>query len=274
MLSPAVGEAWGKDLAIILPQILSQYGPGSRIDDSKIEDRRSINFAPVRFLRAAGRQKRDHKIMRQQWVALLSVLGLTGSGVRVQSQVLKGSTQPTTKQKPADPKLGLKQETLRQQNTGSATNAQLTPPPPGQSAKTPPPSAGAQNNALTKGNSKLNVKQETLRQQNTGSVNPAKNTPNKAVGQNTGTCRYSEGCQTAHNQALTKGNQALTKGNQPLTKGNQAITKDNQAITKGNQALTKGNQAITKDNQAITKGNQAITKNNQAITKGSQAVPK
>ena len=214
--------------------------------------------------------------MRQQWVALLSVLGLTGSGVRVQSQVLKGSSQAPTKQNPNSTKLGLKQETLRQQNAGSATNGQHTPPPPGKAVKAPPQSAGLQNNAITKGNSKLNVKQETLRQQNTGTANPGKNTlPNKAVGQNTGTCRYSEGCQTANNQALTKNNHALTKGNQAITKGNQAITKGNQGITKGNQAITKGNnQAITKGNQALTKGNQALTKNNQAITKGSQAVPK
>lgn len=207
--------------------------------------------------------------MRQQWVALLSVLGLTGSGVRVQSQVLKGSSPAPAKQKTADPKLGLKQQTLRQQNQGSKVNGQLTPPPPGQAGKNyPPPTTTGQNNALTKGNSKLNVKQETLRQQNTGGANPAKNTlPNKAVGQNTGTCRYSEGCQTANNRALTKGNQALTKGNQAITKGNQALTKGNQAVTKDNQAITKGN-------QAITKGNQALTKNNQAITKGTQAVPK
>src|SRR6478735_5128651 len=99
--------------------------------------------------------------MRQQWVALLSVLGLAGSGMRVQSQVLKGSSPAETKQKTADPKLGLKQETLRQQNQGSKVNGQLTPPPPGQAGNYPPQTTTGQNNAITKGGSKLAVKQET-----------------------------------------------------------------------------------------------------------------
>ena len=128
-------------------------------------------------------------------------------------------------------------------------------------------------------------KQLKLNQQTVRELSGKKANANQAVGQNTGTCRYTEGCQTQNKaatpppaQKLTlkqenlrnatdKSAGQLTKGNQQITKGNQAITKDNQQITKGNQALTKGNQQITKGNQQITKGNQQqLTKGNQQLT--------
>jgi hypothetical protein len=194
--------------------------------------------------------------MRKHWVALLSMLGLAGGGMRMESQVLKGS-KPST-----------------------ATESKV------KSAKT----AGQ---APAANNGKLQVKQQTLRQQNPSGVAAKSGQPQKAVGQNTGTCRYSEGCQT-QNKQLTKGNQQITKGNQQITKGNNAnkqltppppgqagarsnqqLTKGNQQLTKGNQQITKGNQAITKgNNQQITKGNQQITKGNQQITKGNQQITK
>lgn len=190
--------------------------------------------------------------MRKHWVALLSMLGLAGGGMRMESQVLKGSKPPAATSKP---------NTAKTAGQAPAAN-----------------------------NGKLQVKQQTLRQQNQSGVAAKSGQPQKAVGQNTGTCRYSEGCQT-QNKQLTKGNQQITKGNQQITKGNQQITKgnnankqltppppgqarSNQQLTKGNQQLTKGNQQITKGNQQITKGNQQITKGNQQITKGNQQVTK
>jgi hypothetical protein len=150
---------------------------------------------------------------------------------------------------------------------------------------------------------KLQLNQQTVRE-----LSGKKAGANAAVAQNTGTCRYSEGCQTQNKVAtpkaqaatpppaqkltlkqenlrnatdksagqLTKGNQQITKGNQQITKGNQQITKGDQQITKGNQQqITKGNQQITKGNQQITKGNQQqITKGNQQITKGNQQITK
>src|SRR5258708_3223962 len=136
------------------------------------------------------------------------MLGLAGSGLPVQSQVLKGSDQSkikgsktagNTKVVPqgaektnGQSKLQLKQQTLRQQK-GTGANGALTPPPPGQAGN---------NQQLTKGNQQI----------------------------------------TKGNQQITKGNsQQVTKGNQQITKGN------NQQITKGNnQQLTKGNQQLTK----------------------------
>src|SRR5438045_7788087 len=129
--------------------------------------------------------------MRKQWVAMLSMLGLAGSVVRVQSQVLKGSTtekQAVTNEKNRGvtnenikgSKLNLNQQTLRQQNQGGNANGALTPPPPGQTgARNYPPTGGNNavtkgnaNNAVTKGNgNKLNLNQQTLRQQNQGAVN-------------------------------------------------------------------------------------------------------
>jgi hypothetical protein len=170
--------------------------------------------------------------MRKQWVALLSMLGLAGSGMPVRSQVVKGSAgqgkavhNPQAKavngnaaiqRTNGSSKLNLNQQTLRQQNQGlkggkqadtmtpsayckGRANNQLTPPPPG----------GA-NKAVTKGGS---------------------------------------------NQAVTKGgsNQAVTKGgsNQFVTKGgsNQAVTKggSNPFVTKGgsNRQVTKGSAVQT-----------------------------
>ena len=171
--------------------------------------------------------------MKKHWVALLSMLGLAGSGLPVQSQVLKGSDQSkikgsktagNTKVVPqgaektnGQSKLQLKQQTLRQQK-GTGANGALTPPPPGQAGN---------NQQLTKGNQQI----------------------------------------TKGNQQITKGNsQQVTKGNQQITKGNsQQITKgNNQQITKGNnQQITKGN------NQQLTKGNQQLTK--AGLTKATGA---
>src|SRR5437899_728646 len=105
--------------------------------------------------------------MRKQWAAMLSMLGLAGPVVRVQSQVLKGSSQPVTNEKNGATnksvktgataqkttgnagKLNVNQQTLRtNQGTGGkqadpltpsaycarkqgSANNQLTPPPPG-----------------------------------------------------------------------------------------------------------------------------------------------
>jgi hypothetical protein len=164
--------------------------------------------------------------MRKHWVAMLSMIGLAGSVVRVQSQVLKGSTNPN---KPV-------------------TNENL------KSTK------GSKAVQKTGNSSKLNLNQQTLRQQNQGGVNADKQ-KGRTI---SAACPDANNQLTkgrANNQAITKGNQTVTKGNQAVTKGNQQITKGsgNQAITKGNQQITKGNQAITKGNQQITKGNAAQT---------------
>ena len=147
--------------------------------------------------------------MRKHWVAMLSMLGLAGSVAPVQSQVLKGSTSQgktehntaktvngnnTGQKAGSSSKLGLSQQTLRQQNQGNTSvqltkgsaNTQLTPPPPGQQIT-------KDNAQITKGNAQI----------------------------------------TKGNAQITKGNaQMLTKGNAQITKGNQAITKGNQAVTK------------------------------------------
>jgi hypothetical protein len=185
--------------------------------------------------------------MRKHWIALLSMLGLAGSAVAADAQVIKGSQpEPTTQKNPAT-----------KNTTKQGVLIGLDQP-------------GAQKNAQQK----LQVNQQKLRQQN-----QAAGTAGLTKAQaNTGTCKQSTGVNNANkltppppgqnNQQLTKGNQQLTKGNQQVTKGN------NLQITKGNQQVTKGsNQAITKGNQQLTKGNQALTKaNNQAITKAN--VPK
>ena len=142
--------------------------------------------------------------MRKQWVALLSMVGLTGSGIPVQSQVLKGSTTQKTSQK-------------TQVKTGNKSGV-------------------AQK---TNGSSKLNLNQQTLRQQNQGGMSGGKKadplTPsaycnaNKAGGANRLTPPPPAG-----NQQVTKGNNAVTKGS-----SNQAITKGrSNAITKGNAVQT------------------------------------
>jgi hypothetical protein len=244
--------------------------------------------------------------MRKQWVALLSVLGLTGSVMRSESQVLKGSkpdtqaaTNETVKKNPAvqNPKLDLKQQTLRQQNPAGVANKAPGAKAVGQNTGTCRYSEGC-NNQVTKGN-KLDLKQQTLRQQNPGAGKQADPlTPSAYCNKN----------QTAaNNQQLTKGakannqltppppgvntsvtrrdNQQITKGNNAITKGNNAVTKGsnqltppppgaNNAITKGNNAITKGNQQITKGNQQITKGNQQVTKGNQQVTKANNAITK
>src|SRR5258708_16729483 len=153
------------------------------------------------------------------------MLGLAGSGLPVQSQVLKGSDQSkikgsktagNTKVVPqgaektnGQRKLQLKQQTLRQQK-GTGANGALTPPPPGQAGN---------NQQLTKGNQQI----------------------------------------TKGNQQITKGNsQQVTKGNQQITKANsQQVTKGNQQNTKNNNhQVTKGNQQNTTSNtQHNTKRN-------------------
>jgi hypothetical protein len=181
--------------------------------------------------------------MRKQWVALLSMLGLTSAGMPLRSQVLKGSTSQgktvhnsqvkavngnnATQKTGGSSKLNLNQQTLRQQNgatgggkkadtmTPSAycnvnkgkANAQLTPPPPGGNQQI---TKGSPNNQITKGNANNAV---------------TKGSPN--------------------NQITKGGNLQVTKGNQQVTKGNQQITKGNQQLTKGNQQITKGSAVQT-----------------------------
>src|SRR5258708_12428688 len=136
------------------------------------------------------------------------MLGLAGSGLPVQSQVLKGSDQSkikgsktagNTKVVPqgaektnGQSKLQLKQQTLRQQK-GTGANGALTPPPPGQAGN---------NQQLTKGNQQITK---------------------------------------GNSQQITKGNQQITKGNdQQITKGNQQITNANtQQLTKATHQITK-----------------------------------
>ena len=170
--------------------------------------------------------------MRKQWVALLSMLGLTGSGIPLQSQVLKGSTTQRTSQNAQ----------VKTANDGS-----------GVAKKTP---------------GKLDLNQQTLRQQNQGSMSGGKKadplTPSAYCNANkAGSAKQLTPPPPGGNQQITRGNNAVTKGG-----SNQAVTKGgNHAITKGNNAITKGG-----SNQAITKGgsNQALTKGrNNAVTKGS-----
>lgn len=80
--------------------------------------------------------------MHKHWVALLSIAGLAGSTVPVESQVLKGSDVKTESEssgkskgktnasgkaakKKGSGKLGVKQQTVRQQNQ-PAGNTELT----------------------------------------------------------------------------------------------------------------------------------------------------
>jgi hypothetical protein len=184
--------------------------------------------------------------MRKQWVALLSVLGLTGPVPQSESQVLKGSTpnqavtNETVKKNDIkqNPKLDLKQQTLRQQSPGSgkqadplspsaecnkagANNQQLTKGAKANNQLTPPPPGGNNaitkgNNALTKGSSankqgnKLNLNQQDLRQQNQAGAQAGtqtKTTVNNQAGTQTKT--------TVNNQT---GKQATTTYNQDVTK--------------------------------------------------------
>jgi hypothetical protein len=174
--------------------------------------------------------------MRQQWVALLSMLGLAGSGMPAGAQVLKGSV------------------------------------PPGKTTQNKQVKTAVGNNAAPNPNGKLTLNQQNLRKQNQGSMNGGKQADTMTPSAYCNAVTKGNQQITKGNQQITKGNQAVTKGNQAITKGNQAVTKGNQAITKGNQAVTKGNQAITKGNQAVTKGNQAVTKGNAAQT--TAAVPR
>ena len=117
-------------------------------------------------------------------------------------------------------------------------------------------------------------KQLKLNQQTVRTLTPPNSGKNKAVGQNTGTCRYSEGCQTQNKVDATKG---LTKAKTATPPPAQKLTVKQQtlrnATDKSAGQLTKGNQQITKGNQQITKGNQQITKGNQALTKGQLTPP-
>jgi hypothetical protein len=148
--------------------------------------------------------------MRKQWVALLSMLGLTGSSIPVQSQVLKGSTTEKTSQ-----------------------NAQV---------KTGNGRGVAQK---TNGSSKLNLNQQTLRQQNQGGTSGGKKadplTPSAYCNaKKAGDANRLTPPPPGGNQAVTKAsNRAVTKGG-----SNQAVTKgaNNQQITKG---AAKGNAVQT-----------------------------
>ena len=165
--------------------------------------------------------------MQKQWLAMLSVLGLAGSAVRVQSQVPKGpnpikGSQKTTNTKPVknnqsivsprDPatgsKLQVNQQTLRQQNQGGAAG--------GKNAIPKPYTGGvkANNDRLTKGQNDAAL---TTKAGGSNSLTKAKN-----------------------NAALTKGtaNNQLTKA-----KNNAALTK-----ASANNQLTKA-----KNNTALTK---------------------
>jgi hypothetical protein len=156
--------------------------------------------------------------MRQQWVALLSMLGMAGSGMPAGAQVLKGSA-PQSK-------------TTANKQTKAVTGSNPAPNP----------------------NGKLNLTQQNLRKQNQGSMNGGKQkdtmTPSAYCNGATA-ARGNQQLTPPPNQAVTKGS-----GNQQVTKGNQMVTKGNQQVTKGNKMITKGNQQVTKGNQQITKANQ------------------
>src|SRR5258708_592912 len=190
--------------------------------------------------------------MRKQWVALLSMLGLTSAGMPLRSQVVKGSTSQGK----------------------TVHNSQVK--------------AVNGNNAVQKtgGSSKLNLNQQTLRQQNgaTGGGKQADTmTPSAYCNVNKGKANAQlTPPPTGGNQQVTKGspNNQVTKGNanNAVTKGgnNQQVTKTppNYAVTKGsaNNAVTKGspNNQVTKvGNLQVTNANQQITKGNQQVTKGS-----
>ena len=100
-------------------------------------------------------------------------------------------------------------------------------------------------------------KQLKLNQQTVRTLTPANSGKNQAVGQNTGTCRYSEGCQTQNKVDATKAKTATPPPAQKLTLKQETV---GNATSKSAGQLTKGNQQITKGNQQITKGNQALTK--------------
>jgi hypothetical protein len=176
--------------------------------------------------------------MHKNWAAMLSMIGLAGSAVRVQSQVVKGSTNPSQ---------GVTNE--QGKNNQKVSTAQKTDK-----------------------SGKLSVNQQTLRQQNQVSnggktadtLTPSAycNKANKGVGK-------------ANNQQVTKGgNQQVTKGNQQVTKGspNAQVTKGSahNQITKGNQQVTKGNA-----NTQVTKGtaNRQVTKGS-AVQTTAAATPK
>ncbi|HMF19166.1 MAG TPA: hypothetical protein VKE98_18295 [Gemmataceae bacterium] len=233
--------------------------------------------------------------MRKQWMAMLSVLGLTAPAVH--SQVAQGTTnensQTTNNGKvknseivsPRDPqlkgKLKVQQQTLRQQNGGGrqgeplstncqtgnkANNNQLTPPPPGG------------NNQLTKG------KVQAVGQTGAGTKVQGANTSLKA-NPSGGGANPSGGRQAGLTQANvvkgtdvaggggggTKNSQAL-KGNAvrgtDVAGGNGGGTKNSQAL-KGNAVrgtdVAGGNGGGTKNSQAL-KGNNQLTKPNNQMT--------
>jgi hypothetical protein len=176
--------------------------------------------------------------MHKNWAAMLSMIGLAGSAVRVQSQVVNGSAN-------ANPGTTTEQG----KNNQKVSTAQKTD------------KAG-----------KLSVNQQTLRQQNqvsNGGKTADTMTPSAY-------CNKGNNQQVTKggNQQVTKGNQQVTKGspNAQVTKGSahNQITKGNQQVTKGsaNAQVTKGSA-----NAQVTKGsaNTQVTKGtaNRQVTKGS-----
>jgi hypothetical protein len=185
--------------------------------------------------------------MHKQWLAMLSVIGLAGSGARVQGQVLKGSTNPA--------KGSQATKNTNQVKTSNSANS-----------------------------GKLSVNQQTLRQQNQGGAAGSQNYPPTTVGGKNAVTKGN--ASVANNAALTKGNgnaaltkaktdAAITKGgtNNQLTKAKTDV-KSNAALTKGtNSQLTKGaNSQFTKaSNSQLTKGaNSQLTKGaNNQLTKAT-----
>jgi hypothetical protein len=198
--------------------------------------------------------------MRKQWVAMLSLLGLAGPAVRLQSQVLKGSSQAATNE-----------------NNRTATNKSVKT---GQTAQKTTGNAG-----------KLNVNQQTLRQQNQASGTGGKQadplTPSAYCNgrkQGTANNQLTPPPPGAANQSVTKTNNvAVTKTGR---NGQTAVTKtgrDGQtAVTKtgrdGQTAVTKtgrdGQTAVTKtgrDGQLNKTNNLPV---NQQTQTTAAAVPK
>jgi hypothetical protein len=161
--------------------------------------------------------------MHKNWAAMLSMIGLAGSAVRVQSQAVNGSAngnqgvtnaQGKTNQKVSaagktanSGKLSLNQQTLRQQNQGSTTtgkgNTTLSPSTRvnGQSG------TSVQRNAVTKGNNNAAV---------------TKGSPNKQVTKGSPNAQVTKG---SPNYQVTKGspNAQVTKGAQTQGPKNNAV---------------------------------------------------
>jgi hypothetical protein len=155
--------------------------------------------------------------MHKNWAAMLSMIGLAGSAVRVQSQAVNGSAN-------ASPGV-----TTEQGKNNQKTSA-----------------AGK-----TDTSGKLSVNQQTLRQQNQGN----KSNGGKQADTMTPSAYCNKGNNgKANNQQVTKGgNQQVTKGspNAQVTKGspNAQVTKGsrNAQVTKGtaNTQVTKGSAVQT-----------------------------